>query len=140
MNGKSLYVEDSSLRVQVFFSHDLQSLFGTVDDVVLQTARQRGKEGAVSRDTHDEVLVFFGILLRVQQSFARNDVELHMAAFLIEIGANERHEIFQTRASAQSGRMELLVEQRAVGRDIMVEPGNGIRRRGRTVDIPARRR
>ena len=89
-------------------------LFGAVDDVVLQAARKGGEQCAVPRDADDEVFVIFGVFLRVEQRFARNDVELHMAALLIKIRADKRHKVFKSLSAAQCRRMEFLVEEGAV--------------------------
>ena len=79
------------------------------------------------------------MLLRVAKSFAAHDVKLHVAALSVEITLNERYEILESVSTRKRGRVEFHIVKRTVGRDEMIERGNGVARRGRSVAVSSRR-
>ena len=77
--------------------------------------------------------------LGVQKRLPVHHIELHMAALLVKIGADQRHEILQSLLPAQRRGMEFLVKQSTVGRNTVVQLGHGVRRRGGPQYVLARR-
>ena len=76
-------------------------LLGAIDDVVLQRFGQRSKQRTVTRDADYQRAVFFGVLLRVEQGFPADDIELHMAALLIEVRTDQRYKRLQPALPAE---------------------------------------
>ena len=78
----------TTTKCDVYTLFYLKSLFGSIDNIVLERSRQGGEQRAVTSYADNERLVLFWILLRIKQRFTCDDVELHMHTLLIEIRTN----------------------------------------------------
>ena len=101
-------------------SFKLEALLGTVNNIVLERAGKRREQRAIPCYAHYERLVLFGVLLRIQKGFSRDNVELHVHTLLIEIGTNQCDELRQAAHTCQRGRVEFLIQERTVARYVLL--------------------
>ena len=87
----------------------LKTLFGSVNNIVLQRAGQGCEQRAITSYANHQRLVLFGVLLRVKQGFASDNVELHVHTLLVEIGTDKGYEFGKPTHTRQRRRVEFLV-------------------------------
>ena len=78
--------------------------------------------------------------LSIKEGFLGDNVELHVHTLLVEVGANERNELYKSLHTLECGGVELLVEESTVGRYALLELCHGVGGSGRSLDISAGRR
>lgn len=83
------------------------------DDFVLQLLSHVVKVVAVASNTNEQVAVVLRMLLGIEERLGVNDVELDVMTAELEVGADERGELFQVFVATQQVRHEAHVEQRA---------------------------
>lgn len=91
-----------------------ETLLGSLDDGILQTFTQISKIGTVTRNSHDEIRIFFGPSLGINQRFPINNIELNLVD-------SEISPCFQVTSkyifhvSFEHGWQEFLIEEVIVG-------------------------
>lgn len=79
-----------------FFAHVLHGVDRSCDHVVLNGFRQIHERGGKSRHPHPDALVFVGGLLRRDQVFGGNVVQLNVQTALLEAGLDQRDQLLET--------------------------------------------
>jgi len=79
----------------------------SLDDLTLKLMRQIDEISAIAADPDEQVLVFSGILLSIQQLFAAMNIELDMPAAPLHEGLDEPAKLLQLFLAIQNGLGEL---------------------------------
>ena len=77
------------------------------------------------------------MLLCIEKSLSRYNVELHVHTLLVKVGTDECGELHKTAHALKCGGMELLVKKRTVGCNALLQLCNRVCGRGGTLHIPS---
>lgn len=104
--------------------HQLEHLFGSGDDIVLDSLVQGGEEGAIACHAYDHPLVVIRVLLGVEKCVSADHVVLDVGTATVKESFGHPHQVLDTTVILKGAWMKLHVEQRSVGSDDVVETGN----------------
>ena len=104
-----------SAFAQAWPCFSIESLFCTLDDLILQRLAQIAEMIAVSGDPDDQICMLLRVQLRIDQCLSVDHIELNVVPVHIEICPDQIGHLFQPFLSFKDIWSKLLIQQRPAG-------------------------